>query len=596
MRLPKLKQNSTTRQSIDEFRGYNHNLRINYNEFYDMKNLTSSNYPTLSPRKKRGVLTDVTAPLGMVSKDSLGYISGGEFHLNQKATVGLRLPLDADISRSEIVSMGAYVIIIARDADGNILDKKWVNSKDLADFGGIDAEYDATLQEGGKVMVNFAMSKVDGELYGDYVASDKEPAATNGALWIDTSSTPHVLKQYSETSKIWVQVLTTYIRIEAVGIGVPFNQYDGVKISGITNESLSDLNNTMVIWDKGDDYIVVIGIIDNVVSEEMPIKVERSMPLMDFVTESENRLWGCRYGLALNGEWVNEIYCSKLGDFKNWNCFMGTSTDSYAASVGTDGQFTGAITHLGYPIFFKEGYMHKIYGNFPSNYQVQTTACRGVQKGSHKSLAIVNETLFYKARASVCSYDGSLPSEISYALGELSYSDAVACAHGNKYYISMKDVFDEYHLFVFDAAKGFWHKEDNTQVDAFCSNRGELYFIERGKDQIQTMLGSGTVDAAPVEWMAETGLIGTDTPDKKYVSRINVRMSLAVGTRVSVYLQYDSGGAWERVLAMNGVNLRSFVMPIRPRRCDHLRMRIVGTGDANIYSIVKTIEEGSDSR
>ena len=275
---------------------------------------------------------------------------------------------------------------------------------------------------------------------------------------------------------------------------------------------------------------------------------------------------------------------------------MGTSTDSYAASVGTDGQFTGAVTHLGYPIFFKEGYMHKIYGNFPSNYQIQTTACRGVQKGSHKSLAIVNETLFYKSRTSVCSYDGSLPAERSYALGDVAYSDAVACAHGNKYYISMKDQADEYHLFVLDAARGFWHKEDNLQVDAFCSNRGELYFIEHGVGKIQTMFGSGKVDSRPIEWMAETGLIGTDSPDKKYVSRINVRMSLAVGTRVSVYLQYDSNGAWERVLTMNGVSLRSFVMPIRPKRCDHLRMRIVGTGEANIYSIAKTVEEGSDFR
>ena len=108
------------------------------------------------------------------------------------------------------------------------------------------------------------------------------------------------------------------------------------------------------------------------------------------------------------------------------------------------------------------------------------------------------------------------------------------------------------------------------------------------------MFGSGTQDTAPVEWMAETGVIGTDSPDKKYISRINIRMALEVGARVNVFVQYDSNGAWRNILSMTGVNLRSFAVPIRPKRCDHLRLRIVGTGDAKIYSITKTIEEGSD--
>ena len=158
------------------------------------------------------------------------------------------------------------------------------------------------------------------------------------------------------------------------------------------------------------------------------------MPKMDFIVESNNRLWGCRYGVANNGKVVNEIYASKLGDFKNWNCYMGASTDSYAASVGTDGQFTGAVTHLGYPIFFKENCLHKVYGNYPANYQVQTTSCRGVQKGSEKSLAIVNEVLYYKSQNGICAYDGSLPNEISAEFGDERYSGAVAASHNNKYY------------------------------------------------------------------------------------------------------------------------------------------------------------------
>lgn len=240
--------------------------------------------------------------------------------------------------------------------------------------------------------------------------------------------------------------------------------------------------------------------------------------------------------------------------------------------------------------------MHKVYGNYPANYQITTTTCRGVQKGSHKSLAIVNEVLYYKSRSAICAYDGSLPQEISYALGEVPYSNAVACAHGNKYYISMHDdSIKQWHLFVYDTQKGLWHREDNTRVDEFCSCREELYFIDHSDHRIKSMFGSGVKDTAKVNWLAETGYFGTDTPSKKYISKINIRMSLELNTNVFFYIQYDSSDVWEFLFRMEGTTLRSFTVPIRPRRCDHFRLRIEGEGEAKIFSISKTYEQGSDT-
>ena len=105
------------------------------------------------------------------------------------------------------------------------------------------------------------------------------------------------------------------------------------------------------------------------------------------------------------------------------------------------------------PLFFKENCLHKVYGQFPSNFQIQTTTCRGVQNGCENSLAIVNEVLFYMTRDGVCAFDGSLPQDISSVFGEMHYYNAVAGALGNKYYISMADAETDpfsYHLFVYD--------------------------------------------------------------------------------------------------------------------------------------------------
>ena len=596
MKYPTLTELPTSRQMVDVFGGYNHNLRISEAEFYDMKNMSSTNFPVLSPRGQRGVYATPAAPQGIIAKDSLCYVDGTCFVMDEYR-IDMGLSTKEEDCPKKLVSMGAYVVILP--------DKKYINTADVTDFGNIEA----SVNTGANTPVSFTLCTIDGAAYDIAYSQASEPAEPkNSALWIDTSSVPHSLKQWSETSGMWVTIATTYVKISSPGIGSAFNKYDGVTISGLSGVDLIDsasgnvivddniaaLDGSFVLWDAGEDYIVVVGLIDVTRSIKNDIRIERRMPNLDFVIESENRLWGCRYGTSVDGAVVNEIYASKLGDFKNWNCFMGVSTDSYVASVGTDGQFTGAITHLGHPLFFKENCLHKVYGNYPSNYQIQTTACRGVQKGCGESLAIVNEILYYKSRNAVCAYDGSLPAEASEQLGDVAYFDAVAGASGNKYYVSMKDSAGVYHFFVYDASKGLWHKEDNTQVDAFCSCRGEMYFIDHADKKIKTMFGTGNLDTLPVEWMAETGVMTTEMPDKKYISRLTIRMALDLGTRVHIYAEYDSSGAWEHLFTMTGNNLRSFGVPIRPKRCDHMRLRFMGEGDAKIYSIAKTIEQGSD--
>ena len=609
MKYSTLTEIPSSRSVTEVFGGYNHNLRISDGEFYDMKNLTSTYYPLLAPRDKRGTfiypdgLTTGHKTNGIIAKDALCYVDGTTLYINNKAVVGLVL---TDTPK-QLISMGAYIIIMP--------DKVYINTKDFTEYGSIEASFETT-------SASYEMCKVDGEVYTNTSQGSTPPEDTT-KLWIDTSSTPHALKQYSSSNGVWSQIATTYIKISAPNIARSFKQFDAVKITGLPTDvtAFKDLEGKISpLWeayhDEGeeggraegtDDYIVVVGFLDVAITRDTSLRLERTMPIMDFVIESGNRLWGCRYGTNADGAVVNEIYASKQGDFKNWFCYMGLSTDSYFVSCGTDGQWTGAVTHLGYPLFFKENHLHKIYGNFPANYQVQTTACRGVQRGAGNSLAIVNEALFYKSRSGICVYDGSLPTEISTAFGDIHYSSvdesvsdpyrngAVGGSHNNKYYITMRSEKDgKWYLFVFDTLSGLWHKEDNTRVDSFCSCDGEMYYIDNEDKQIKTILGSGTVDSTPVEWMAETGVLGTSSPDKKYISRLNIRMALDKGSEVSFYAQYDSFGEWYHLSSMVGSSLRTFTTPIRPRRCDHFRLRIVGKGDAKIYSIAKTIEEGSD--
>lgn len=611
MRFSTLRETQSSQSTIDVFGGLNHNIKISENEFYDMRNMSSDNFPVLSPRGRRGLYEyptdDVHKINGIIAKDTLCYVDKTKLYINDVLVEDFEL----EDSKKTLVGMGAYIIIMP--------DKKYVNTKDLSDKGNIEATFTT---EG---TVTYTMCKMDGEEYGNITVSPTQPSnPQNLALWIDTSQTPHILKQYSKATDTWTDVATTYIKISAKNIAKDFKQYDGVKITGIDEsiEQLKDLEGqTSALIDvhrdedgDGDgDYIVVVGLLDQVATQTAPLTLVRQMPIMDFIIESGNRLWGCRYGLNNNGDVVNEIYASKLGDFKNWNTYMGISTDSYTASCGTDGEWTGAITYSGYPLFFKENYLHKVYGSYPANYQIQVTECRGVQKGSGKSLAILNEDLMYKSRYGICKYDGSLPVDVSTQFGGINYSEtetedgltigAVAGTSGKKYYISMKSEADhKWHLLVYDSEYGLWHKEDETRVDGFASIGSEMYYIDHKDHQIKSIFGSGIKESEMVDWMVETGVVGTSTsaskstalPGKKYVSNMIVRMSLDIDSSAMFYIQYDSSGEWEHLSTFSGTSLRSFVAPIRPKRCDHFRLRIVGYGEAKIFSITKSIEKGSD--
>jgi hypothetical protein len=592
MDFPYLTPTRKFEQMLDTFLGYNQNGRINEGEWADMQNISPRAFPCFAPREQRGAVKQLTAPSAMIARDALVWVDGATLYINDYPVSGLTLSVSAGMTPKTLVSMGAYVVILP--------DKKYVNTANLTDYGSIESTYTYTGD------VDYAPARADGtnlDLTG--VPATVEPPAdpANGDYWIYIGGETHVQRQYSSMSEEWVDIPSVYTSITLPGVGTYFSQYDGVSIEGCafvgTDEGmtaqLSALNGSKIIMGITDNAIIVTGLLNQVYTQEdATVTIKRSMPDMDFVIESENRLWGCKYGLV-NGKTVNEIYACAQGDFKNWNKFMGTAMDSYAASVGTDGKFTGAITYLGYPTFFKEMNMHRVYGSMPSQYRIDTNACRGVQDGSGKSLAIVNEVLYYKGRTDVLCYDGSLPFSVSDALGGLTYRDAVGGAYKDRYYLSMKQG-NEWFLFFFDTAKKLWFKEDKTHALCFAQTDDELYYIDADAKKVMACFGKAGTKESPVSFYAQSGIIGYSTKDKKYISRLNIRAKLESGSELRVYLRHDSAVDWVLAGAAKSVTkVYTTLLPIRPKRCDHFEMKLEGTGDLKVFSIASIREQGADA-
>lgn len=608
-RMPQIPQMEKSLRMTSAFRGYNHNEIISDGEMFETVNLSDRLYPVLARRKRRGITAYEDKLSGIHGRDKLVLCGGTKVYYGGTEVSGISVSTATTMIPKKIVSMGAYVCIWP--------DKVFFNTVDPTDCGSMERLYTETGDN-----ISLVMCRGDGTDYDmSTISVGTTPPANpaNGKLWIDQSGDKDVLRQYYSPSKEWIEVASTYVKIGGTGVGTGLKEYDSVMISGMTPpdtetdqriiDQVEALNGSYIVYGAGENYVIIAGLLSKTMIElkNDQVKVDRTVPDLDFVVESNNRLWGCKYGKQ-DGEVVNEIRACKLGDFRNWSTFMGISTDSYVASIGSDGEFTGAIAQRGYPVFFKEGYIHKVNGMTPSSYQISTTICRGVQRGSGRSVCVVNETIYYKSRQEIMAYDGNMPMSVSDQLGNQVFSDARAGAKGDRYYISMKNANNVYCLFTYNSKTGIWYKEDHTKALGFGAVGDELFFIDEASNSLVTVDGTmGTLEAEP-EWSAEFGISGvenapgnfgsmtrSDINGSHYLSRFDIRMYLEEEGRAQLEIMYDSDGEWRKQGGeIRGNRMRTIVLPVVPRRCDHLRFRIKGKGEFRIYSISRNLEVGSD--
>ena len=310
------------RSTISSFYGYDRRLRPPEGAFTYTKNLSTDAFPLLTSRKPRGLVEKLEAPSGLAARDALAIVDKGRLFYN-----GYETPLTGmKEGEKQLVSMGAYICIFP--------DKLYYNTQNPDDYGSMEAEFHYEGQ------LEYLMCEVVGTEYQQVTFSAVEPfEPTNGDYWVDTGS--NRLSSYSEDSGMLVSIESVYTKLRFTTQGqlpAAFSKFDGVELEGA---ALPSLNGSKIIHAIGGgeaerDYIVLVGEpAENRVETEAAVTIKRSVPDMDYVCQCHNRLWGCFYGN--NGkENLNELYASALGDFKNWNQFMGLSTDSWRASAGSD--------------------------------------------------------------------------------------------------------------------------------------------------------------------------------------------------------------------------------------------------------------------
>ena len=527
MRLETLSKIRTKTEKMTTFLGYNHTNAVGTGEWYEMQNMTGDHFPVLAPRSPRGTLTAVEKPNGLFAKEHLAYVDGTALYYNGEKV--------ADVTDSDkaFVSMGAYLIVMPDKIAYNVSTDEVINLEhEWKAEDNLEVNYESTSWTGGEV------SSSDAETY-------------------------------------------TYVKISATGIGDGFAQYDGVEIEGCTHD---DLNKTAILYEVNDNYVIIIGDVDAKFKQTGGLTIKRKMPDMSFICESENRLWGC----STDGR---EVFACKLGDPTNWQCYEGITSDSMAITVGSDGDFTGCISFGGYVLFFKEDCLHKLYGSKPSNYQVTASAMRGVEKGSEKSLCIVNEVLYYKSKAGILAYSGGVPQKVSDQLGVERYTNAVAAGMDGKYYVSMMDDHGKWHLFVYDTVRGMWHREDNTHASYMVYGSGNIYYMDEDRGKIRSIHGD---DKERIHWQVTSGMLTEHDLDRKYLQSIKFRVEMDEGALFEVLTRYDEDPMWRTEATTQSRYKGLHIVEIYPNRYDNMQIMLRGLGHVKVWQMDRVLATGSE--
>ena len=612
-----------TREMMSMFGGYNKNLRITEGEWQDENNLSTMFYPLLAPIRDswtlleheptgQGALPPI-APVGITAVNSMTYGysvicvrtvgSKGVIYIGNTATTNPSTDPDGitvdPTTPKQYVLMGSYLVVFP--------DAVYFNINTPTDQGHLNENISS-------FSITGYPCDIDGNVLTGYTESPTAPASpSDGDVWLDTSGEKHEYKKWYASSSMWL-TQDVYVKIVYNDTSVftyldnIFNEGDGVTLSiGAISETdpslvqqVQDLNGSHVIQKIGHDYIVVIGIVDDEWNSTAKMTISRKAPAMDYVIECNNRLWGCKYG-TVDGEHINEIYCSKLGDFRNWEVYEGLSTDSWRASIGLPGPWTGAVAYDGRPTFFKKDCIYKIYVSSSGAHQIATSEGPGVREGCWQSVAIVGSVLFYMSDSGVQAYTGTNPTRVSDNINTDKAYGAIATVWRKYYVVTFYPTIGTFETYTYDTELRVWHKISLQHPISYVKPSNDFITWQDALGNIlnndptgNTISSVATGTSFNGDWFAESGVIGLDYPDNKYLSRFDFRINLFKGAWVELFIQYDSDGKWLSKGRLYKPGLQSFILPVIPRRCDHCRFKLVGHGDFRLYSIAKLLEMGSD--
>ncbi len=647
MYLPQLNILKSQSRIIEKFKGVNRNRVCEENEFFDTDGLCSGDHPALSTAPVSYKLDSFnsgkhTLPVFFHNKGvgCLAYLRSDEndeiCNLYYKGRSVRDFTLSKGLSSGNIVDFNGKTLIINKYAYE--FDPDFVSATDALFPMGYTLQVEAahaspTYNERTlRLSLQYEdMTRIGKFTCGTADSDFPEDAEVNDCHRAENEWYRMIYKDNSNSSKnLWEPITSLRLRLNIGEAYRKFKAGDYVRLSDLkfwrwNVRHMAELDRFVRIDVQDDDGVFVtepIGVIDtmefileateyptnDIIGYNKPIinnagndlyllegSISSCMPELDMVCAGANRVWGCSNS-------KREIYACELGNARNWSTYEGLSSDSYAVSVGSAGDFTACISYQGEQIFFKDNEMIVVSGTKPASYTLNSYSCRGVSADSPAGVCVVSDTLYYKACDGIYAYNGSFPICISEALGDEGQRlrSAVLGGEGNILFVAGR-AGEQYVRYTYDTVHGIWHRLEGDRVCGYLRypeatleavHEGESAFLRtlyKGIPQDYDLVGA---EAQYVKWSWESSDISYGTAECKYVRRISLDFESEGPS--DLYISYNGNG-FEPAGHFHAKPRGTRDVYIFPKRCDHFRLRMEGKGRMTLYTLTKEIEEAREN-
>lgn len=642
-RLPKLPYRLTrSRPTQLAFGVLNHTATAADGEIYDERDVSTEEYPALTPRKSRlkAPSTISLAECSRIGSDGakLFWHSGGDLYYGGKL-VG-SLPLGDGVTR-RFACMGERIVIwpdkVCYDSETG---RMTAFGEKLTANATLTHEYETNYQY-------LTVSDGDVDLTTHFAAGDSFVLGFRRESLRDLEGTYQAVKV---TAKVITLATGSLPRvgvsgnatIEAVKSGTDGTYWMESVFLTVTAEH--EINRDVLTFDTAEILTGLFKAGDAVLLNNNPRKsyaveavtalalyfaegtlsgltayggtvlgciVSSEPPELDHFTVCDNRVFGCR---------GSEIYASKLGDPAQWYYWNtpSLSTDSWYLDTGDPSPFTACCVYGGRPHFFTERSVTVLYGDTPAQYSTATVELYGVKAGSADSLVAVGGALYYLSPQGFVRYTSSEGAVvISDRLGSV-FSSACAGTDGRCYYACALDPLGRAANYKYSLKSGLWAKEDGRRFYSFASLPNRLFALSSdGSDERCVMLISGGYNTVGENVDGLGFLSYADPPSMevvlaplredrsegvalrpRWVQKLYLRLIRSQGAEVSVSVLFD-GGEEREVLRLNGIEplydapeaelVREEIVqiPLPNNKCDTYRIVIRAAGTSG--TVVKLL-------
>ena len=595
--LPKLPYRLTrSRPTQLAFGILNHTATAADGEIYDERDVSTEEYPALTPRKSRlkAPSTISLAEYSRIGSDGakLFWHSGGDLYYGGNLVGGL--PLGDGVTR-RFACMGERIVIwpdkVCYDSETGrmtafgekltanaTLTHEYATNYQYLTVSDGDVDLTTHFEAGDSFVLGFRRESLR-DLEGTYQAVK----VTAKVITLATGSLPRVGVSGNAT-------------IEAVKAGTDGTYWMESVFLTVTAEH--EINRDVLTFDTAESLTGLFKAGDAVLLNNNPRKsyaveavtalalyfaegtlsgltayggtvlgciVSSEPPELDHFTVCDNRVFGCR---------GSEIYASKLGDPAQWYYWHtpSLSTDSWYLDTGDPSPFTACCVYGGRPHFFTERSVTVLYGDTPAQYSTATVELYGVKAGSADSLVAVGGALYYLSPQGFVRYTSSEGAVvISDRLGSV-FSSACAGTDGRCYYACALDPLGRAANYKYSLKSGLWAKEDGRRFYSFASLPNRLFALSSdGSDERCVMLISGGYNTVGENVDGLGFLSYADPPSMevvlaplredrsegvalrpRWVQKLYLRLIRSQGAEVSVSVLFD-GGEEREVLRLSGI-------------------------------------------